>query len=177
MCVCGMLHPVLDLGPQGCRTGSQGERTVLGVGGPTQGPDRAQHAHVRAQGLCTAPGVARDSALISAACRVSSCFEGGPCVEWSCRNPRDPKGFVRACLPGTSQEGAQLPCPPPPILATKMWRASPPGRPGSGAAENQRAFSGSVWRISCPQCPVILPKGLCLFALCSAKPHLPILDL
>lgn len=52
------------------------------------------------------PGVPRDSALLSAASRVSLCFEGGLCVEL--QGSRRPKG-VRACLPGTSQEGAQLP--------------------------------------------------------------------
>lgn len=102
MCVCGMLHPVLDHGSQRCQTGSQGQRTAR-CASPYPGPGPRTRTHTCVlKAFARPPGVARDSALLSAASRVSSRFEGGPCVEL--QGPRRPKG-VRGCLPAWNVPG------------------------------------------------------------------------
>lgn len=97
---------------------------------------------------------------------------------WSCRDPGDPKGFVGACLPGTSQEAAQLPSPPPPILATKNVEgiASRVAFRGAWCCKKPGSVSRFCLEGLLSSVPCHLAKGLCLLVLCGRKPHLPIWD-
>lgn len=180
MCVCGMLHPVLDHGPQRCQTGSQGERPVQGVGRPTQGWGAHTQAHVRAQGLCTAP---RGGQGLRAPLR---CIPG---VIMLRRRPLRGAAGIPATqrgscvpawnVPGGSAASQSFASQPRLILATNMWRDSPPGWHSAGAWCCRKP--GSVFRFCLEDLlssvPCHLAQGLVLARTSERKPHLPILDL
>lgn len=136
------------------------------------------HAHVRAQGLCTDPrGDQRLRAplgcipgVITLRRRPMRGAAGTPPMRGAAGTPETQRGScVPACLERPRRQRS-FPVLRLPFWPQKMWRASPPGwhSAGPGAAENQGAFPGSVWRISCPQCPVILPRA-CACSYCAVE--------